>query len=296
VLAGVFAGSLIIGALRCFTTVRPIGRALILYAVGPAFVLAWWLSLSPSNDRLWLPDVAELSSATIDGDQLTISNVRNFHYRSETDYDVHWETRTYDVADIKGLDLYLIYWGPTKIAHTILSWEFEDDAGDRKYLAISIETRKEAGESYSALLGFFRQYELYYVVADERDVIALRANYRGEEVYLYRLNRSPEDARAILLDYFEEINRLTKAPAWYNAVTHNCTTAARKHTMIVGGGGPWDWRFLLNGSLDELGYERGAIRSDLPFEELRAASNITERSKNAGLGTDYSDVIRQHID
>ncbi len=269
-------------------------RVLVAGLAGLA-VLAWWITLVPSNDRDWLTDVAEQPSAVIDGDRLTVHNVRNFRYRSETDYDAAWETRNYDLADLRAIDLYLVYWGPTLIAHTLLSWEFEDGAGNRDYLAISIETRKEKGETYSALLGFFRQYELYYVVADERDVIGLRANHRDEQVYLYRLAASPETARAVLLDYFAAINDLAKQPRWYNAMTHNCTTAARKHSIAVAGKSAWDWRFLLNGSIDELAYERGTLDTTLPFDELRRRSNITERSKAAALGPEYSDVIRNGL-
>src|SRR6202035_2568939 len=112
-------------------------------------------------------------------------------------------------------DMFLSYWGPTLIAHTIASWEFDDG----RHLAISIETRKERGETYSALRGFFRQYELVYVVADEHDLIGLRTDYRGEQVYLYRLRVSAVPARALLVDYLQEINRLAEHPQWYNALT-----------------------------------------------------------------------------
>lgn len=295
-LAGLYIASMILGTARCFRSIRPMHRALAVFAFGFAMVLAWWITIPPSNDRLWLEDVHETASAKFDGDTMTVRNVRNFTYRSEFDYDPHWETRQYNLAEIKGLDLYLVYWGPTAIAHTILSWEFEDADGKRDYLAISIETRKEEGEEYSAVLGFFRQFELYYVVADERDLIGLRTNHRGEIVYLYRMNVPPENARKILEHYFGEINELVDDPAWYNAMTHNCTTAARRHTMTVAKDAPWDWRFLFNGSLDQLGYERGSIKTGgLPFDELRRRSNITEASKASGLGADYSDVIRHNL-
>ncbi len=274
---------------------RALGVFGVLAVVSVLAVFTWWLTLVPSNDRDWLIDVAEQPSAVIDGDRLTVHNVRNFRYRSETDYAPAWETRSYDLADLHGIDLYLVYWGPTLIAHMLLSWEFEDDEGNRDHLAISIETRKEKGESYSALLGFFRQYELYYVVADERDVIGLRTNHRDEQVYLYPLTASRETARAVLLDYFAAINGLVKQPRWYNAMTHNCTTAARKHSIAVAGKSAWDWRFLLNGSIDELAYERGTVDTTLPFDEFRRRSNITERSKAAPLGPEYSDVIRNGL-
>ena len=285
VFAGLCAASIIAGALRCFVYIRPMSRAVAVYAIGFAVVLTWWLLIPPSNERPWLADVAELPQAVFDGDKMTVHNIRNFTYRSETDYDPQWDTRVYDLADIKAMDLYLVYWGPTLIAHTILSWDFEDENGKRDHLAISIETRKEEGEEYSAVLGFFRQFELYYVVSDERDVVGLRANHRGEEIYLYRFNTSPDDARKILLHYFGHINELVDYPSWYNAMTHNCTTAARKHTVTVAKDSPWDYRFLFNGSLDQLGHERGAFKNDIPFEELRRRSNITD------LGNEFTNLF-----
>lgn len=268
--------------------VRPRRRGLLVVAGACVAVLAWWRSLEPSNDRTWLPDVARTTTASIDGDRVTIHDLRNFHYRSETDFDEVWEDRTYDLAALRGVDLFLSYWGSPWIAHTILSWQFEDG----EPLAISIETRKEQGEEYSALLGFFRQFELYYVVADERDVIRLRTNHRGEEVYLYRLQVPVETARVLLLDYLREINRLAADPRWYNAATHNCTTGIRLHVQNVSAGRPWDWRILVNGHLDELMYERGVLDTRLPFEQLRSLSAISERGVEAGEADDYARRIR----
>jgi len=254
-------------------------------------ITLWWTSIPPSNTRDWTPDVAHTARATFDGSRVTIENVRNFNYRSESDYDQRWETRTYDLDRIRGVDLFLSFWGPTQIAHTIASWEF----GDGQHLAISIETRKEKGESYSALRGFFRQYELYYVVADECDLIGLRTNYRGEQVYLYRIRIPASQARALLVDYLDEVNRLADHPRWYNALTQNCTTTIRSHAQNVGAGGHLDWRLLANGHLDQLLYERGQIDADLPFADLRARSNITERARAAGDSPDFSARIRQGL-
>ena len=283
-LGAVFA----VSSLALPALVRPFHRGLLAAALPLLLVVVWWSRIAPSNDRDWMPDVARLPRATIDGDRVTIENVRNFVYRSENDYDPRWETRTYDLDQLRGVDLFLSFWGPTLIAHTIASWEFADG----RHLAISIETRKERGESYSAVRGFFRQYEVYYVVADERDVVGLRTNYRGERVFLYRTKAKPAAARAILLDYLREINRLAEHPRWYNALTHNCTTAIRYHVQNVSPGRPWDWRLLANGYLDELGYERGTIDTSLPFAELRRRSDITERAKSGGLGPDFSERIR----
>ena len=268
----------------------PVRRVLV-SAVPFVVVLAWWLSLSPSNDREWLRDVAELPRAEIDGDRLVVHNVRNFEYRSEEDYTERWETREYDLSKLQGVDLFLSYWGSPHIAHTIASWDF----GDGRPLAISIETRKEVGEAYSAVLGFFRQFELYYVVADERDLVGLRTNHRGETVYLYRLTVHADVARAILLDYFEEINALDTEPVWYNAASHNCTTTIRHHVQHVARGNPLDWRLLVNGYIDEMGYERGNLDTSLPFEELRARSDIGERARAAGDALDFSRRIREGL-
>ena len=254
-------------------------------------VLAWWLSIAPSNTRDWQPDVARLPSAAIEGSRVTIRNVRNFAYPSPTAVVERWETRTYDLDKIVGFDMFLSTWGAPGIAHTISSWEFSDG----QHLAISIETRKEKGEEYSALLGFFRQFELYYVVADERDVIGVRAGPRNEDLHLYRLRGSPAFARALLLDYLAEVNQLDQAPRWYNALTHNCTTQIRHHVDQIAPGNPFDWRILANGYLDRLGYERGQINTSMPFEEVKRRSDITARARAADDREDFSKTIREGL-
>jgi len=290
-LAGSLAAGLVAVCLVLLVVVRPVVWALLAALVVFLVLLGWWLQLAPRNDRDWSPDVAQLTTATLDGNRLTIHNLRNFDYRSETDYTPRWETRTFDLDKLQGADLFLSFWGPTLIAHTITSWAFADGS----HLAISIETRKEKGESYSAIRGFFRQYELYYVVADERDMIRLRTNYRGERVYLYRVRMPLERARAILLDYLAEVNRLAERPRWYNALTHNCTTVIRHHVQNVSPGNPWNWRILANGYLDELGYERGTIDTRLPFPELRARSEITAKAQAADQDPAFSQRIREGL-
>ena len=269
------------------------GARIALAAFPFVIVLGWWLSLQASNDRVWQPDVARLPRAKVDGDRLVIENVRNFSYRPGGDdiAEERWETRSYDLAELRGVDLFMSYWGSPYIAHTIASWDFGDD----RPLAISIETRKEEGEAYSAALGFFRQFELYYVVADERDVVGVRTNHRGETVRLYRTKARPELARAVLLDYLAEINELHEAPVWYNAATHNCTTTIRHHVRHVARGNPFDWRILVNGRLDELGYERGNVDTSLPFEVLRTRSDIVDRARAAAEAPDFSLRIREGI-
>jgi hypothetical protein len=235
-LQGTMSAAIVLCSLFLAVKVRPFWKGL-LAAVSPVVVVAmWWTSIAPSNVRDWTPDVARMARATFDGSSVTIQNVRNFEYRSESAYDPRWETRTYNLERIRGVDLFLSFWGPSQIAHTIASWKFDDG----RYLAISIETRKEKGESYSALRGFFRQYEIYYVVGDERDLIELRTRYRGEQVFLYHLSVPAAQARALLIDYLEEINRLADHPRWYNALTQNCTTTIRGHAQNAGVGGRLD--------------------------------------------------------
>jgi len=290
-LAGTLALGFALGSVVLFFAVRPPWRAALLVGLGIAAVAAWWLRIPPSNDRDWLPDVARPAEAHFEGSRVTIENVRNFDYRTETDYTPHWETRTYDLDRLLGADLFLSFWGPTLIAHTIVSWEFEDAPP----LAISIETRKEKGEEYSAVKGFFRQFELYYVVADERDVIGVRTDHRGEQVFLYRTRLPLPEARAMLIDYLEELNQLAAHPKWYNAFSYNCTTAIRKHRQHIGTAQAFDWRILANGRLDELMYERGGIDTSLPFPELRARSDITEEAKAAGNAPDFWRRIREGL-
>jgi hypothetical protein len=290
-LAGSIAGVLASVSIFLIVIVRPLLSGLVV-ALAPVVVVAlWWTSVPPSNNRDWTPDVARTARATFDGNRVTIENVRNFKYRSEFDYDQRWETRSYNLDQIRSLDLFLSFWGPTQIAHTIASWKFDDG----QHLAISIETRKEKGESYSALRGFFHQYELYYVVADERDLIGLRTNYRGEQVYLYRIRVPAAQARALLVDYLEEVNSLADHPQWYNALTQNCTTTIRGHAQNVGAGGRLDWRLIANGHIDEMLYERSQIDTDLSFADLRARSNITEKAKAGDDSADFSSLIRQGL-
>jgi len=289
--AGALAGGFVLVALVVLIRFRPLWHGVSAYGVLFLVVLGWWLWLPPSNERDWQRDVAKLATATIDGDRVTIHNVRNFEYRSAEDYTERWETRTYDLSRIVGVDIYFFHWGSPWIAHTIMSWNFEDGPP----LAISIETRKERGESYSSTLGFFRQYELYYVVADELDVILLRTNYRNDQGYLYRSNFRPDTARTFLVAYLDELNRLARKPKWYNAFTHNCTTSIRIHAQEIGIARSWNWRHLVNGRGPELLYDRGMIDTSLPFEELKARSDVNDRAKAAGAVPDLSRRIREGL-
>jgi hypothetical protein len=281
-----------IAVLAVLILVRGVGRKMLACLVGFAAVLAWWFTVAPSNERNWQADVDRTAWADIQGDRVTIHNLRNFDYHTETDYTPHWETRTYDLSQIRGADLFITFWGSPWIAHPIVSFEF----GGGDHVAFSIETRKEVGEEYSAFKGFFRQYELIYIIADERDVIRLRTNYRvGEEVYLYRTTATADSARAVFLDYLRSTNLLHAQPAFYNAVTSNCTSNIRIHTKAAAGDKipPWNWRLLLNGKADAFAYEHGRFVGDVPFPVLKRQAHINAAARAADSAPDFSARIRQ---
>ncbi len=256
-----------------------------------AVVLVWWLLIPPSNARNWQPDVAVVPWAEIRGNLVTLHNIRNCDYRSETSYTVRHYDKTFDINTMRSIDFLQIYWGSPLIAHTMLSFGFADG----QYVCFSIETRKEIGEEYSALKGFFKQYELTYVIGDERDLVRLRTNYRNEDVYLYRLNAPMDLARHVFLDYLEEINRLKAQPAWYNALTSNCTTNIRSHTAPYNPNARLDWRIIVNGYIDEMIYEQNFMNRSMPFPELKKLSHINARARIAGADPLFSQLIRQGL-
>lgn len=256
-----------------------------------AVVLGWWLSLKPAGVGDWQADVAVPPHADIAGNTVTLHAIRNCDYRTETDYDVRRYDRVFDLERLRTVDLFLVYWGSPNIAHTMVSFGFDDGA----HVCVSIETRKKNGQGYSALRGLFRQFELAYVVADERDVVRLRTNYRqGEDVYLYRLRATPAQARTLFLDYLRRANQLHENPEWYNALTGNCTTAIRTQRAAADRA-PWDWRMLVNGHLDELFYERGLLDTRLPFAELKRLGHINEKARAADQAADFSQRIRENV-
>jgi hypothetical protein len=266
-------------------------RAHWVFAGAFALLLFWWQSLKPSNDRDWQTDVAVLPWAEINGDRVTVHNIRNFNYRTETDFDVAHYDKTYDISRLSSVDLAAVYWAGPHIAHVIISFGF--DNGDQ--LAFSIETRKEKGESYSTLAGFFRQYELIYIAADERDVIRLRTNYRKdppEEVYLYRAQGPVENGRRMFLEYVDKINSLKKQPEWYNTLTTNCTTNVWMHSRVNPGHLAFSWKLLASGHVPEYMHESGRLYTGLPFEELRARSRVNDRAQAADQAPDFAHRIR----
>jgi hypothetical protein len=286
-LAVAAAGSLLAGR----------GRRVALPALGAALaaVLVWFASLEPSNARVWQPDVAQTPWAEIEGSRVTLHNVRHFEWRTESDFTPRWETRQVDLDDLKGVDLIASYWMGDAIAHVMVSFVFDHALP----LTVSIETRKEAGEAYSALLGFFHRYELVYVVSDERDLIGVRTNVRTdppEDVYLYRTNAPLENVRRLFLEYLRQMNSLHEQPVFYDTATTNCTTVAMINTRVNGSVSLLNWKILLSGYLPQLAYERGRLDRHLPFEELRRVSRINDAARAAGLeAPDFSRRIREGL-
>jgi hypothetical protein len=284
VVAWVFAVGVVAAVVFLRGAAKKLGAVFLTFAL----VLTWWLTLKPSNNGNWQPDVAQLAWADINGDEFTFHNVRNCDYRTETDYTPQWETRTVRLSQITGVDLAIDYWGSPWIAHPIVSFQF----ADAPPLCFSIEIRKTVGQTYSTIGGLYRQYALIYIVADERDVIRLRTNYRNEDIYLYHTTAPPNRARERFLEYVRSLNALRTQPRWYNAITTNCTTSIRSQRPSKERV-PWDWRILLNGKADEMMYERGAFVTDgLPFAELKQRSLIDDRAKAADKDPAFSALIR----
>jgi hypothetical protein len=281
-----------VGGLLVAVRGRRIFAPLAPFTAAVVALFAWWSTIEASNDRAWQPDVAMLPSAEIEGDIVTLRNVRSFTYRSESDFTPNWYDKTVDLRQLDTLDLIAVYWMGDAIAHTILSFGF---AGDQ--IAISIETRKEKSEVYSTLGGLFRRYELYYSVADESDLIGLRTNYREppEDVYLYRVKAPQENIRRLFLQYLAQINDLNVRPEFYNTATTNCTTNIVTHIQAIRSQVPLSWKMLLSGYFPELVYERGSLDQSLPFDALRRQSHINERARAAAGADDFSRRIREGL-
>jgi hypothetical protein len=265
-------------------------RGILAFAVVLALLLGWWSTIRPSNDRDWQPEAARLPEATIEGDLVTVRNIRDFDYRTETDFTPRYYDRTFDMRRLDRVDLVAVYWMGPAIAHIFLTFGFGAD-----HLAISIEARKERGEGYSSLGGFFRQYELIYIVGDERDLIRLRTNYRKgppEDVYLYRVQGPPENARRVFLQYMRAINRLRERPVFYNTLTTNCTNVILVNTRVNPEHLPFSWKILLSGYTPEYVYEQGRLDQSLPFDELRRRSLINAAAQAADQDPDFSRRIR----
>lgn len=274
----------------------PAWYVFVAYAVIFAMLLAWWHSLRPSNDRVWADDVARSLIVERDGDHVTLHNVRDFVWRTCDDYDVRWQTRHYDLARLRSVDAILSYWTGPAIAHTLVSFGFAGDRDDTPdYLTFSLEIRKERGERYSPIGGFFRKYELNLVAADERDIVHVRSNVRGEDVYLYRVMLPPDEIRSLFVAYLDEADALRRTPRWYNTATANCTTIVFQMMRRIVSGLPLDYRLLLSGYLPEYIHAAGGLAPGIDLESLRRAGRITARARAADDDPAFSQRIRDGV-
>lgn len=252
-------------------------------------LLAWWrLGVRPSNAREWMPEVARQTQGSVDGDRVTLRNVRDFHWRTRTDYDPRWETRVYDLSRLASVDLALSYWGRPAVAHAMVSFGFDDG----QYLVFSVEIRRKRNDTFSELGGFFRQYELAVLASTEEDSLRVRTNVRGEDGYLYRVRMPEGAARKLLLSYVATANRLVRKPRFYNTLTANCTTIVYRLADQIVPGLPMDYRLLLSGYLPEYLYRLGALDGADSAQAYRRGGRYTDRARAAGDAPDFSRRIR----
>jgi hypothetical protein len=261
------------------------------FAAAYAGLLIWWIGLSPSNDRDWADDVAQMVRGTVNGDRVTLQNVRNFAWRSEIDYTQRWETRSYDLARLSTLDMIVSYWSRRTIAHMLISFGFDDGT----HVVFSVEIRREKSESFSEIGGFFKEFELCIIAADERDIVRLRTNVRREETFLFRLNMPVAAMRSLLLAYVEEANTLARVPRFYHTITGNCTTLVWRMLKRIVQPLPFSYRVLLSGYLPEYVHEVGALDGRYSIEELRALGYISERARGSDQSAEFSRDIREGV-
>ena len=254
-------------------------------------ILVWWLRIEPANGREWADDVAQMTTGEVQGDRVVVHNVRNFDWHTPAEYAQRWETRTYDLGRLSCVDMVLSYWTVQAIAHVLISFGFDDG----QHIVFSVEIRREKNESFSAIGGFFKKFELSIIACDERDVIRVRTNVRGEDDYLYRIRMPVPSMRSLFLSYIDEANKLARTPRFYNTITVNCTTLVYQMMKRIIGHLPLDIRLLLSGYLPGYVYKVGGLDSRYCLPELRALGRITERARRSGRRDSFSADIREGI-
>ncbi|MEZ4601576.1 MAG: DUF4105 domain-containing protein [Syntrophotaleaceae bacterium] len=250
-----------------------------------------WTFIRPSHDRPWRPKVAVMPRAIIDGDRVRFTGFRNFEYRSKNEFTARYEEREVQISHLTGVDFFISYWKIGPVAHTFVSFIFDNAPP----INISIETRPEIGEGFDPVASLFKQFELIYIVGDERDIARVRTNYRDEDVFLYHLNTSPADARRLFLVYLKRINELADRPEFYNLLSNSCTINIIRYANAAGRPGGFDFRHLFNGFIDGYLYASGRMTAALPFDELRRRSWINKAAQDAGDAEDFSQRIRASL-
>lgn len=261
------------------------------FALAFCAALLWWHTLRPSNDRPWADDVARAATGEVHGNTVILDGVRNFDWRTTDDYTQRWERRSYDLDQLESLDMITSYWSGPAIAHVLISFGFSDG----QHLVFSVEIRRERGEKFNEIGGFFKEFELSIIAADERDIIRVRTNVRGEDDYLYRVRLPREDIRALFLAYVRQMNELARTPRFYNTLTVNCTTLIYHMVEHIVGRLPFSYGLVLSGYLPRYVYSIGGLDSRYPLAELRTLGRITERARQADRSADFSQAIRRGI-
>jgi Domain of unknown function (DUF4105) len=266
-------------------------RMLLLFAGLFLCVLGWWISIRPTHDRQWRPEVAVMSRAIIDGDRVRFVKVRDFDYRSRNEFTVRYQEREVSISHLTSIDFFVSYFLMGPVAHTFLSFNFDNAPP----LCISIETRPEVGRGFAPVASLFKQFELIYIVGEERDLVRVRTNFRGEAVYLYHIRTTPERARRLFRIYLNRINELASRPEFYNLLTNSCTINIVRYARIAGKVSRFDFRYILNGFVDSYLYCIGLMDTALPFEELRPRSKINNVAQGADNAPDFSEQIRAAV-
>ena len=248
-------------------------------------------TLAPSNHRDWIPEQARLATADFNGNRVTVHNIRDCRWRSDTDFTVSYYDRTFDLDKIRSVDFIVVPFNETpSLGHTMLSFGFVGG----EHLAVSVEIRKERGEAFNPVAGFFRQYELIYVVASEHDVIEKRVACDLSDVYLYRSTATPKQAREMFVDVMRRVDKLAKSPEFYDTLSNNCTTNIRNHVNhLKPDRVPYDYRVLLPGYSDSLAYDLGLIECRGSFEETRLRARVNYQAYLHRDDPGFSQAIRR---
>lgn len=261
------------------------------FAAAVLAMLIWWRTLRPSNDRNWIPEVARQTYGEVDGDHVTLHNVRNFDWRARTDFTPRWETRRYALEALQSVDVALSYWNRPAIAHALVSFGFGQD----RYVVFSVEIRRKEGDKFSEIGGFFKQYELSVIASTEEDSLRVRTNVRGEDGYLYRVHMPLDNARSLFLAYVDSANRLRDTPRFYHTLTANCTTIVFQMARRIVPGLPLDYRQLISGYLPEYLYDLHVLQGADSVRQYRQLGRYTDRARASATAAAFSRDIRKNV-